>query len=65
MNRLGEIDAPTLSIAGREDRSRPSTRSSSPRASPARSYGSSSERAQPHDERTDEVMDAVAEFLEG
>ena len=61
MNRLGEIEAPTLaSPDGKTSCSRPSTRHSSRRGSPARSCGSSSERAQPHDEQTDEVMDAVA-----
>lgn len=65
MDRLGEIEAPTLLIAGREDFLFPPEHQAQLAAGIPGAQLRIIERAghNPHDERTDEVMDAVAEFL--
>jgi proline iminopeptidase len=65
MDRLGEIEAPTLVIAGREDFLFPPEhqRQLAARIRHARIHIVDRAGHNPHDEQTDEVMDAVAEFL--
>jgi proline iminopeptidase len=65
MDRLGEIDAPTLVIAGRRDFLFPPEHQEGLGAGIPNARLRIIERAghNPHDERTDEVMEAVAEFL--
>ena len=67
MNRLGEIEAPTLVIAGREDFLFPPEHQQQFIAGIPDARLRIIERAghNPHDEQTDEVMDAVAGFLDG
>ena len=65
MDRLGEIEAPTLVIAGREDFLFPPEHQAQLAAGIPGARLRIIERAghNPHDEQTDEVMDAVAGFL--
>lgn len=67
MDRLGEIEARTLVIAGREDFLFPPEHQAQLAAGIPGARLRLIERAghNPHDEQTDEVMDAVAEFLDG
>lgn len=67
MDRLGEIEAPTLLIAGREDFLFPPEHQEEVAAGIRDARLRIIERAghNPHDEQTDEVMYALAEFLEG
>jgi proline iminopeptidase len=65
MDRLGEIEAPALLIAGREDFLFPPEHQAQLAAGIPGARMKIIERAghNPHDERTDEVMETVAEFL--
>jgi proline iminopeptidase len=65
MDRLGEIEAPTLVIAGREDFLFPPEHQEQLAAGIPDARLRIFDRAghNPHDEQTDEVMTAVAEFL--
>jgi proline iminopeptidase len=67
MDRLGEIEVPTLVIAGRDDFLFPPEHQEQLAAGIPNARLRIIERAghNPHDERTDEVMDAIAEFLNG
>lgn len=67
MDRLGEIEAPTLVIAGREDFLFPPEHQEQLAAGIPNARLRIVDRAghNPHDEQTDEVMTAVAEFLSG
>jgi proline iminopeptidase len=65
MDRLGEIEAPTLVIAGHEDFLFPPEHQEQLAAGipDARLHIVDRAGHNPHDERTDEVMTAVADFL--
>jgi proline iminopeptidase len=67
MDRLGEIEIPTLLIAGREDFLFPPQHQEQLVAGIPNARLRIVERAghNPHDEQTDEVMEAVAGFLDG
>jgi proline iminopeptidase len=67
MDRLGQVEAPTLVIAGREDFLFPPEHQEQLAGGIPHARLRIIERAghNPHDERTDEVMSAVAEFLSG
>ena len=67
MDRLGEIQAPTLVIAGREDFLFPPEHQAqlADRIPNARLWIVERAGHNPHDERTDEVLGAVSRFLHG